>query len=545
MDEPMPPVRRGGRITMARLGILCTIVGLCIGAAVLFLRASAQEAGSLGFPLDDSWIHLQFARNVAERGEFSFNPGQPTPGSTAPLWTLVLGCAGALAGHLETWAYALGVLFYVASCLLLVGLSLVVDPSWRKAGACGLLGAVGATFVWASVSGLEIPLFTFLSLLGILAHMRRWGPWEGGLSAGVLFGLGALTRPEGVGLFALSLVDEVFRLCPQEDGSRVKVRIRVGPLLARIISFCLAIAPQIFFCLWCTGRPLPNTFYAKAIGERDLLSAHYLVLLIRLLGRDFPVLALFWPLGIVAVLYGQMRREGQSPSFLVVAWPFALALGYNFLAKNQFTVGAGNFGRYFYPALPLLGLLCVHGVFFACEIVRVDRLRVGSKLLIDVPLVLSIVFGALAVQHTIDWTQVYALNVRNVNDMDVRVARWIAKNVPRDAVVATNDIGAIGYLSRRNVLDTVGIATPEIIPFLVKYGQPNETFRESGVMRFLSERRPDYVAIFPEWYPNLSKSLSECGILRPVFDNRIKNNITCGADRMVVFRAQWPANSSP
>ncbi len=49
-----------------------------------------------GFPLDDTWIHLQFARNVAEGQGFSFNPGVSSSGSSAPLWTLVLAVPLAL-----------------------------------------------------------------------------------------------------------------------------------------------------------------------------------------------------------------------------------------------------------------------------------------------------------------------------------------------------------------------------------------------------------------------------------------------------------------
>ena len=46
--------------------------------------------GVIGAPLDDAWIHFQFARNLSQGHGFSYNPGQPTPGSTAPLWTLLL-----------------------------------------------------------------------------------------------------------------------------------------------------------------------------------------------------------------------------------------------------------------------------------------------------------------------------------------------------------------------------------------------------------------------------------------------------------------------
>jgi hypothetical protein len=41
----------------------------------------------VGFPLDDSWIHLTYARNLALRGEWAFLPGVPSAGSTAPLWS--------------------------------------------------------------------------------------------------------------------------------------------------------------------------------------------------------------------------------------------------------------------------------------------------------------------------------------------------------------------------------------------------------------------------------------------------------------------------
>src|SRR4026207_1010669 len=48
----------------------------------------AGPVGLATFPLDDSWIHLQFARNLAEGRGFAYNPGVPVSGSTAPLSTV-------------------------------------------------------------------------------------------------------------------------------------------------------------------------------------------------------------------------------------------------------------------------------------------------------------------------------------------------------------------------------------------------------------------------------------------------------------------------
>ena len=65
--------------------------------------------GVEAFPLDDSWIHLHFARNLAEGRGFSYNPGVPVSGSTAPLWTLVLGGVFAVFGSAPGLAKALGI----------------------------------------------------------------------------------------------------------------------------------------------------------------------------------------------------------------------------------------------------------------------------------------------------------------------------------------------------------------------------------------------------------------------------------------------------
>ncbi|HMH77795.1 MAG TPA: hypothetical protein VK547_14275, partial [Candidatus Udaeobacter sp.] len=93
------------------LAVVAPVValGLAIG---FFLLKTRQLAGMLGveaFPLDDSWIHMQFARNLAEGRGFSYNPGVPVSGSTAPLWTLALGGAFAVLGSHLVLAKVLGI----------------------------------------------------------------------------------------------------------------------------------------------------------------------------------------------------------------------------------------------------------------------------------------------------------------------------------------------------------------------------------------------------------------------------------------------------
>src|SRR4051794_21135502 len=69
----------------APLALACGLATLaCVG---LLLAELYLLGGHLGLPLDDGWIHLQFARNLAHGAGLAYNPGERVAGSTAPLWT--------------------------------------------------------------------------------------------------------------------------------------------------------------------------------------------------------------------------------------------------------------------------------------------------------------------------------------------------------------------------------------------------------------------------------------------------------------------------
>ena len=129
-------------------------------AAAAFAAHAALSNGALGFPLDDAWIHLNYARTLREHGTFAyFAGGPPTAGSTAPLFTLLeaagfmitshekplallLGLAGQLAFLVAfaRWsARRLGDARWAALAVALVGLdgraALLAVSGWRRASS--------------------------------------------------------------------------------------------------------------------------------------------------------------------------------------------------------------------------------------------------------------------------------------------------------------------------------------------------------------------------------------------------------------------------
>src|SRR5512141_2244138 len=84
------------------------VIAFAALAAVLFYLIVSEMVYSLGFPLDDSWIHLTYARNLAEHGEWAFRLGQRSAGSTSPLWTVLLSIGFLIGLAPYVWAYLLG-----------------------------------------------------------------------------------------------------------------------------------------------------------------------------------------------------------------------------------------------------------------------------------------------------------------------------------------------------------------------------------------------------------------------------------------------------
>ena len=100
-----------GRVSQrvaGRAAVIFVIAAISVGG---FLWVSDRIFG-LGLPLDDAWIHQTYARNLVENSEWAFLPGQPSSGSTAPLWTVMLAIGRWLGIEPRMWGYSLG-------CLLL------------------------------------------------------------------------------------------------------------------------------------------------------------------------------------------------------------------------------------------------------------------------------------------------------------------------------------------------------------------------------------------------------------------------------------------
>ncbi|AGP34003.1 hypothetical protein [Sorangium cellulosum] len=157
----------------------------------LCIRAVLDQAGRPALPLDDAFIHMQYARRLAEGGFFSFVAGEGySTGATSLLWPVLLAPFYALGLRDLSLVYAiwaLGLVFHAALAVETARLARPLAGPAAAAGA-GAMCAGFAAFAWFAWSGMETVAFAW-----ILTRTAR-------LAAGLLEPAeGAAEAAEGVG----------------------------------------------------------------------------------------------------------------------------------------------------------------------------------------------------------------------------------------------------------------------------------------------------------------------------------------------------------
>ncbi len=488
-------------------------------------------SGRLGFPLDDSWIHLHFARQLAGGEGLAYNTGQPVAGSTAPLWTALLSLGFLVPSAGLGWAKLLGVALLLATVDVTARLARELGLGDGTCRLAALLVATSHWLVWSALSAMEIPLFSCLSLWGILLHLReRRSELSPVISLPVL-AAAALARPEGLLLFALAVVDRQLRFSAGPDGQSVSLAKIGRPWITGLLAALVALLPTLLFYRAISGSLLPTTFAVKGSAVGGLVpSGRYLRAVLDVLLRSQPILLLFAGAGVLR-LVSRLGWRGDR-GLLPALWPLGMALAYAMMAPPAAPVVVGNFGRYYFPLLPLVVVLGLLGARAAARSMHprllagrfaIPAAAVGTALLL-VPQLVGLAHGPAR----------YLQTVANVEDSDVAAARWLAPRLPPPAVLAVQDIGALKFLLPETpIVDLTGIVNPDILPSLKGGG---EEYWETRLLGYLEEKRPDYLVVFPRSYPWLTGAAAGFGKLRSF---PIPDNVTMAGDELAVFSTPW------
>ncbi len=469
----------------------------------------SRLGGFLGFALDDAWIHQTYARNLAQGLQFAFVPGQPSAGSTSPLWTLLVAVGYLIHAPYLAWTYLLGTAVLGITGWLAYRLVLSVMPEREDvAWLAGLVVAAEWHMVWAAVSGMETLLFAALVLAAFVIPPRRAG-W-----LGLAVGVSILARPDG-----LTLVPFILARLVIENLSAARRWARLTGFFVRFaLGFAAVFLPYLAFNYVLAGSVWPNTFYAKqaeyaVLRQWPLVQRIWLVTLQPFVGAQ----ALLLPgLGVLA---WKAARERRWEVLLPLLWAGAFLAAYVLRLPATY-----QHGRYLMPVIPALVSLGIGGT---AQWLRLRAEAAGRRALSVPRLVSRAWLLAFAVVTAVFWglgARAYKADVQIIESEMVQTAHWINQNTPPDAVIAAHDIGALGYFGGRKILDMAGLISPDVIPLMGD---------DAGLREWLLRSHAAYLVIAPGWdYPALVQSLT----LTQVYSTHAPYSPAAGGENMVVYR---------
>lgn len=462
------------------------------GAVLLCLLVVAiQVLGA--WIVDDAFISFRYASNLLHGYGPVFNPGERVEGYTNFLWTVLFVPILGLGLAPATASQALTLLLAIMTAALVWSAGRWLAGIWPALGALALLITAAPFLLWtARGSGMETALFALLLLAGITAYMR-----DQLFAAGLLLGLAAMTRPEGVlvcGLSGLHLLAM----------SLWRRQIVWSRLVALALGFLVLFGPFFLWRYSYYGYLLPNTFYAKVGGSgaqlrrglkyaADFGLAHTPLLALSLLAL-LPI-----PRRDRRLVSGRQHTRSiddahpppQAAATIAAGGGQAQAVYLGLLVTGYslyiIVVGGDHFPffRFFVPILPLLGLMAALGLRSLAS-----RFSPGGLLLLVVGLA----------WHTPQLYRSYALNPaeqvwreNSVVEKNREIGLWLRASTPPDTLIATGIAGALPYYAERPVLDTLGLNDLHIAHLEVPNMGEGEAGSEKSDIPYILGRRPDYI----------------------------------------------------
>lgn len=501
--------------------------------------AAAQGAlGPWSAPLDDVFIHFDFARQTARGHAFEWSPGAGySSGGTSLLYPFVLvpGFWLGLNGlSLMAWAA-------VVACVCVFGSMLALRRLFRDLPRATsyllppVLLSIGA-LDWSLWSGMEVALFLGLWSLTVVAwDDLRAEPATGAVvpKAALLGAAGLLvcaTRPEGIGaLFVLT----VTALWSRRGEKRT--RLLLLGALALVPAGCVLVGHGVANRLLtgdstAAGALVKLEMHHPYLTRADVVGAwwfHFKYQVLRVTQYHFADVAwvgwLAWLVAAYAFVVRSTRRAALVLWLSMLAWIGIVALNGQVRWQNE---------RYTMPAVAWLLVSAALGLAGALSQIKLKVPRTYAPA--GVLLVLCAVFGWRQAPRHREQLWFFGRASRNIYDQHVMAGRKLRDQFrPQPSRVLVGDAGAIPYVSDLPALDIIGLGGFRGLPF-ARATRQNVAAGIELIERLKPSERPDILAIYPGWWGDFplwfGKRLDEVPV---------RGNVICGGASKVLYAPRW------
>jgi len=503
--------------------------------------AHEHVLGSWSAPLDDVFIHFDFARETARGHPFQWSTGAGySSGGTSLLYPFVLAF-GYLLGFrrldLMVWA-ALVACVGVFSLLVAARRLFTSLPRWATYLLPPGVLAVGA-LDWSLFSGMEVALFLALWGGALIAWddlcSRIASPDRTLLKpAAVLGAWGAAvvaTRPEGAAALIVLALSAAY--LARSRGAR-----RVLELLAfsGVPAFCVLVAHGVANRILtgestAAGALVKLEMHHPFMNRTDVWNAWVFHLKYQALRvtqyhfSDTPVFGwIAWLLAITPLFFARTRRAA------IVLW--ASAISYVMIVALNGQVRWQN-ERYTMPAVAWLLLAATLGL--AVLLSRAVELRTrASTAYAAIGIALTGLFLFHQAPRFREQVWFFGRASRNILDQHLTAGELIRRESSlKSHRVLVGDAGAIPYASDVPALDVIGLGGFRGLPF-ARATRINVAAAIELIERIPAAERPDLLALYPGWWADFPLWFGT-----RVAEVPVRGNVICGGASKVIYRPRW------
>jgi hypothetical protein len=475
--------------------ISAVLVALSIGFGLSYVFSMKEYLGVFGFPFDQAWVPLSYARNLVEHGAYSaYYNVMVSSGSTSPLYVFLLAGFRLVTESEFLPPFIIGIASSAASAvfLFLTARKIFEDDQW-------IAVAVAVAFVCfpqihsSAVSGLSTMLYVSLISGSMYAYFaRRTLPFF------ILAGLALWVRPDALIFMIAALLHIAYthsfaaKSETMDDATRVaaKKSARLGGMI-----YLVLIAGYFLFNLAMGGSLFPNTVAAKiayySLGESDFMAevGNFVS------GGPSAVLLIFTLIGMLLLVVKIVRRQSMVvilPFAYIVTTLFAFGLIHPYLYEG---------GRYLIPSLPFFLLLGAWGIGELFRAISssfpVKGIPAFGRMILFLVFAGTIIagilgFGSMRESH---YTATSYTQTRNV-----QAAQWLDENTLQSTIIGTHLPGAAAYYGKRELVDFSGVLSPELIPTIGKLSEVYDALVAHNVDYILANRDQfEVVNVNPEF----------------------------------------------
>lgn len=523
-----------------RYPLLIAGLFLAVTLLVVCLQILARTNGHFCYPLDDTFIHMTIAKNLALNGTWGINPQEFSSASSSPLYTLILALLFRL-GSTSIWMpFAVNVLF--AGGLLYISDKLLERfQMGALARTITLLLVIFFTPVTVMVvSGMEHMLHAFLAVW-LIYKAIDWLQSDRTDSktvilTGVIAGLAIMARFEALFLLAAIVALGIYN---KKWGSAFVILV-------------IAFIPMVIFGYWSIqqgGYFLPNSVLLKGShlggGWQQIKSSLQEIVLYKLTYGNNTMMNIFshqyYPEGasslsgtalvrlliVIPVLMLTLKATpGQE-----VPVKRAKQLAVIFIITCFLHLALASVGWLFRYEAYLVAIGTLAGCLLLYPRLTAWKDKFIQQSLLEKAIFLFVVIFTLG---PLPMRAMSAYNnlpqaCRNIYEQQYQMGTFLQQYY-QHTTIAANDIGAVSYMANNRIIDMWGLGNN-----IVAASKLKGYYTPAFLQEFSQQQQVKIAVVYDSWFdPALLQHWKKVAAWK------ISNNVICGADE-VSFYAVDPA----